>query len=535
MANEGLKQRLAAILSADVKGYSRLLSQDRVSTINTLNDHREMFANFVQQYDGRVVDSPGDNILIVLESVSDAVNCAVEIQREIAERNAEVPSARMMQWRIGVNLGDLVEEDGKVYGDGVNIAARLENLAEPGGICISGRVHGQVHGKLGLEYEPLGEHTVKNIDGPIRVYRVLSYPGAAAHRVVKAKGDLVRRWRKTAMVAAAILIAGLGGLAIWHYTSQSDTEPIQATKSDTALEPAQKKPAIAVLPFVNMSDDPKQEYFSDGISEDLITDLSGVSGLLVTSRTTTFAFKGTSLKHGEIAEELGVQYLLEGSVRKVGNDVRINAQLIDTNTGHHLWADRYDGKYEDVLRLQDRISARIVASLKVALTQTDRDRLAKRETDNIHAYDAVLRASDLMRRYIPENVEKALQLCKRAIELDPNYARAYGILSLIYHQTSLPIQIDLSFEERHLQGREYLGKAMLNPTSDAYRVAVWHLHRPERDFDGAIQAAEMAVALEPNFFENYFLVAFAHIWNGQPEIAFDYIATAERIDPACVF
>ena len=289
MADEGFKRKLAAILSADVEGYSRLMDDDEEATVRTLTTYRSAISDLVQQYRGRVVDSPGDNILAEFKSVVDAVNCAVEIQRELAERNAELLDNCKMQFRIGVNLGDVIDEDGRIYGDGVNIAARVESLAEAGGICISGRAHDQVENKLGLEYENLGKHEVKNISRPIQVYRVLSYPGADAYRVVQAKKTLGRKWRIIGMLAAIVVIV-IGGLAIWQFYMRRPTE--EPASVEKMAYPLPDKPSIAVLPFDNMSDDPKQEFFSDGISEEIISALSKTDQLFVIARNSTFTYKG---------------------------------------------------------------------------------------------------------------------------------------------------------------------------------------------------------------------------------------------------
>jgi TolB-like protein len=307
MNPQEFERKLSAILSADVVEYSRLMGEDEDLTIHTLTGNRKMMAALINQYKGRVVDSPGDNLLAEFSSVTQAVNCAVEIQRELAERNAELPEDRRMLYRIGVNLGDVAQEGERIYGDGVNIAARLESLAEPGGICISGFVYNQVKNRLKHEYEYLGEQSVKNIKEAVPVYRVLSLPGAAAHRVIKAK---------------------------------------KAAEKAQMTSPISDKPSIAVLPFVNMSGDPEQEYFSDGITEDLITDISKISGLFVIARNSTFAYKGQSVDVRQIANDLGVRYVLEGSVRKAAGKVRINAQLVDSTTGSHLWAERYDGSLQ---------------------------------------------------------------------------------------------------------------------------------------------------------------------------------------------
>jgi adenylate cyclase len=348
MAEQGFKRKLTAILSADVEGYSRLMDDDEEATVHTLTTYRTAINDLVQQYRGRIVDNPGDNILSEFASVVDAVNCAVEIQRELAERNAELPYNRKMEFRIGINLGDVIEEEGRIYGDGVNIAARVEAMAEAGGTCISGSAYDQVANKLGLKYENLGEHQVKNIATPIRIFRVLSLPGAAAHRVVRAKTTTAKRWKRVIFAIMVFIVVSFAVGTIWRFYFRPSVEPASVAKM---AYPLPDKPSIAVLPFTNMSDDPKQEYFADGMTEDLITDLSQMSNLFVIARNSTFFYKGKPVKIRQVAEELGVRYVLEGSVRKAKGQVRINAQLIDATTGHHLWAERYDGMLEDIFAL----------------------------------------------------------------------------------------------------------------------------------------------------------------------------------------
>ncbi|MCK5487907.1 MAG: adenylate/guanylate cyclase domain-containing protein, partial [Desulfobacterales bacterium] len=407
MAQNGFKRRLTAILSADVEGYSRLMRDDEEATIQRLTTYRTAMTAMIQQYRGRVVDAPGDNLLAEFTSVVDAVNCAVEIQRELAERNAELSEEHRMKFRIGVNLGDVFEEGERIYGDGVNIAARMESLAEGGGICISGTVYDAIESKIGLEYESLGEQEVKNIDKPVRVYRVLSFPGAAAHRVIKAKKAVGKIWRNIALAIAVILVVA-GAVVIWNnYMSQS-RPPVEAASVERMAFPLPDKPSIAVLPFVNMSEDAKQEYFSDGITEDLITDLSKISGLFVIARNSSFVYKGRSVKVREVAEELGVRYVLEGSVRRAGDQVRINAQLIDATTGGHLWAERYDGSLADVFALQDRVTRQIVSALAVNLTARERTLHARSETRVPEAYDAFLRGWAYYRRNTPEDYAEAV-------------------------------------------------------------------------------------------------------------------------------
>jgi len=390
MAEEGFKRKLAAILSADVEGYSRLMDDDEEATVRTITSYRSAITDLVQQYRGRVVDSPGDNILADFTSVVDAVNCAVEIQRDLAERNTELAYNRKMQFRIGVNLGDVIEEDGRIYGDGVNIAARVESLSEAGGICISGRAHDQVENKLGLEYEDLGKHEIKNISRPIQVYRVLSYPGAAAHRVVQAKESLGRKWRIISFSVTAIVIVAVA-LGTWQfYMRRPSVEPASVEKM---AFPLPEKPSIAVLPFDNMSDDPKQEYFSDGITEEIISALSKTDQLFVIARNSTFTYKGKPVKVKQVAEELGVRYVLEGSVRKSEDQVRITAQLIDATTGHHLWAERYDRDLKDIFALQDEITMKIITALQVELTDGEQMRIWAKKSKRL---DVLLKAMELI-------------------------------------------------------------------------------------------------------------------------------------------
>ena len=288
MAPEGFKRKLTAILNADVEGYSRLMRENEETTIRTLTTYREAMTTLIQKCRGRVVDSPGDNLLAEFASLVDAVQCAVDIQRELAERNAELPAENKMVFRIGVNLGDVVEEDGRIYGDGVNIAARFESVCEGGGICISGTAFEHIEHKLDLEFEDLGDQEVKNITKPVRVYRVLSDPGAAAHRVVKAKRALQMKWRKSAMALAALLVIGAGALAMWNFFLQPAPPTVKPASTDILAFPLPDKPSIAVLPFENLSDDPKQEYFADGLTVDLITNLSLYRELFVISRNSSF-------------------------------------------------------------------------------------------------------------------------------------------------------------------------------------------------------------------------------------------------------
>jgi adenylate cyclase len=349
MTTQEVKRKLVAILSADVKGYSRLMGEDEEATVRTLNVYKEVMANLIQQHHGRVVDAPGDNVLAEFASVVDAVRCAVMIQKELKARNAELPENRRMEFRIGVNLGDVIEDGEQILGDGVNIAARLESLSEAGGICISGTAFDHVRNKLDLGYEYLGEQTVKNIALPVRVYRVLMEPEAAG-KVIGEKKAKPKQWQRPALYFAITLIVVVAAIAIWKLYVRP-TPPLEVASKEKMAFPLPDVPSIAVLPFVNMSEDPKQEFLCDGMTEAIITALSKVPRMLVIARNSTFTYKGKPVKVKQVSEDLGVRYVLEGSLQRSGDRLRINAQLIDALTGNHLWAERYDRDLKDIFAL----------------------------------------------------------------------------------------------------------------------------------------------------------------------------------------
>jgi TolB-like protein/class 3 adenylate cyclase/Tfp pilus assembly protein PilF len=528
MAEEGFKRKLAAILSADVEGYSRLMDDDEEATVRTLKTYRTAINDLVQQYRGRIVDSPGDNILAEFSSVVDAVNCSVEIQRELAERNTELAYNRQMQFRIGVNLGDVIEDDGNIYGDGVNIAARVESLADAGGICISGRAHDQVENKLGLEYEDLGKHEVKNISRPIQVYRVLSYPGAAAHRVVQAKTNLGRRWRKIGLSVAVVVLV-VAALGIWQFYMRRPTvEPALAEKMSFPLP---DKPSIAVLPFANMSEDPKQEYFSDGITEDIITALSKIPKLFVIARNSTFTYKGKPVKVQQVSEELGVQYVVEGSVRKAEDRVRITAQLIDALSGHHIWAEKYDRNIKNIFAVQDEITKKIITALQIKLTEGEQAGVYSRGTDNLEAYLNAMKANWLLLNGTKDGVLKALDLAKEAVDLDPNYAFAYKVLGAA-HGVTLWLQMSKNPRETLKRTIELHQRSVeLNDSLAIAHAALGYWLMYVRQHDKAVAEGERAFILEPGSADTIHVYAAILTYAGKRKEAIPLFEEALRLNP----
>lgn len=529
MADQEYQRRLTAILSADVAGYSLLMRDDEAATVRTITTYRKALAQLIQQYRGRMVDSPGDNILAEFTSVVDAVNCAVEIQRELAERNAEMPEDRKMKFRIGINLGDVIAEGKRIYGDGVNIAARLEGLADVGGICISGTVYDAIESKIGLEYEFLGEQEVKNIDKPIRAYRVLSYPGAAAHRVVKAKKAEGKKWRKLTTAAVAVITVAAVAAIVWNsYLRPPVIEKASIEKMAFTLP---DKPSIAVLPFNNMSGDPKQEYFSDGITEEIITALSKTPKMLVIARNTTFTYKGKAVKINQIAEELGVQYVLEGSIRKSNNRVRITVQLIDAITGHHLWAERYDRNLEDVFSLQDEITIKIISALQVKLTDGEIAHISATRTQNLEAYLKILKARDYYMHFNKRDNTLAQRSAEESIALDPGYPFPYALLGWTHF---LDVWYGTSKSPKQSISRAFdlaqKGLA-LDPSLVQAHSLLAYLYTFKKQYEKGIAEAERTVEINPNFADGYCHIARILHYVGRNMESIELYKKAMRLNP----
>jgi adenylate cyclase len=544
-----MERKLAAIFSADVKGCSRLMGDDETATIRALTTYREVLATFIQQHRGRVVDSPGDNLLAEFPSVVQAVQCAVAVQRELHARNAELPPQRRMEFRIGINLGDVVVDGERIYGDGVNIAARLEGLAEGGGICISGTVYDQVETKLPLQYEALGEQAVKNIARPVRVYRLRREPVAATSgaseeaqapdvavgHTLPTQADAGRhvlawsRRRGTLALVAVLLILGTA-VTVWQRVFRA-TAPASLSRTEQAVGlPLPDKPSIAVLPFLNLSSNPEQEYFSDGITEDLITDLSKLSGLFVIARNSVFTYKGRSVKPAEVSRELGVRYVLEGSVRRAGHRVRITAQLIDATTGYHRWAERYDRELQDIFAVQEEIARKIMAALEVQLTQGEHVGRARNYSDNLEAYDYYLRGVEFYQRSTQEANAQAQQVFEKAIALDPQFAVAYAALGGTYY---VAWAFQWTRDPQTLERAFALAQQAISlnaSLSTAHRL-LGYVYSWRQQHDQAVAAAEQAVELDPNNADGY--AALADILNGagRPQDAIGLVEKAMRLNP----
>jgi TolB-like protein/class 3 adenylate cyclase len=524
MTTEDFKRRLSAILSADVEGYSQLMREDEEATVHTLTTYRTAMTHLINQYRGRVVDSPGDNILAEFTSVVDAVNCGVELQRELAERNVELRENRRMQFRIGINLGDVIEEGERIYGDGVNIAARMEGLAKAGEICISGTVYDAIEAKLGLGYEYLGEQELKNIDKPIRAYRVLSLPGAAAHRVVKAKRAVGKTWRNVVVAIVAVLLVG-AAFAVWHFYLRTFPISEEVASVEKMAVPLPEKPSIVVLPFANMSGDPKQEYFSDGI------DLSKVSGLFVIARNSSFSYKGKQVKVKDVAKDLGVRYVLEGSVRRSGNRLRITAQLIEAETGDHLWAERYDRKIKDIFSVQDQVTQKVVSELAVTLKASEAERLYRKHTENIEAYDLYVR---LIRECWPPKKEchaKAIELSTQVIELDPKFGGGYQLLSYLLsagvrfgHSTSPREDVEKALELAQQA-------VSVDDTFAPSYISLASAYLMKKQHEDALAAASAAVRIEPGGYNSNMWLGFYLHWMGRGEEAVKAVKKAQQLNP----
>jgi adenylate cyclase len=486
MNERTVQRRLAAILSADAQGYSRLMSEDDAATVRMLAACRETVTQLVQARHGRVVDMPGDNILAEFGSAVDAVEAAVAIQRKLAADNSEQSEQRRMQFRIGVNLGDVIVEEGRIYGDGINVAARVEKLADPGGICISGKVHEEVRRKLDLEFDDLGEHELHNISAKVRVYRIALERGSDARRAERPKGGAAER---------------------------------------------QAKPSIIVLPFTNMSGAAEQEFFVDGLTEDILTDLSRFRDLFVISRNTSFKFKGQAVDVRKIARDLGVQYVIEGSVRRAGNRVRVTVQLIDGETDTHLWAERYDRDLEDIFAIQDEITSAIVAILPGRVAAAAHDRAERKPPGNMVAYECVLEAKVLHHRAKREDNDKAQILIGRAIELDPKYAHAHAWKAcIIGQQLVYGWCADPESTRREIERELEIAVALDENDSDVQRVFA-ALRLIQKNHDKAQFHQQRALSLNPN--DDLIVVQQGEIltWIGEPESGIPWIQKAMRLNP----
>jgi len=476
-------RRLAAILAADVAGYSRLMGADEEGTLAALKAiRRELGDPKVKEHRGRIVKTTGDGLLIEFASVVDAVRCAVEVQRGMAERNAEVPEARRIEFRIGINLGDIIRDGRDIFGDGVNIAARLEALSEPGGICVSGIVHDQVRDKLDVAFEDMGERQVKNISRPVHVWR--------------------RRLGAKPVIPAS-----------------------------TPL-PLPDKPSIAVLPFANMSGDPEQEYFADGMVEEIITALSRIRWLFVIARNSSFTYKGQAVDVKQVGRELGVRYVLEGSVRKAGDRVRITGQLIDAATGVHLWADRFDGSLKDVFELQDRVASSVAGVIEPTLQAAEIRRAAERPTSDPTTYDLYLRALPLWSTYEKDRIIRALDLLGQAIERAPHYGPALALAAQCYNVLAVSGWTDDS-EASHRKAIDLARQALrwAPDDPDALANAGFVLGVLGEDIDLAIASIDRSLALNPSFARGWAWSAVLRNVAGQPDIAIEHFNRSLRLNP----
>jgi adenylate cyclase len=482
MTEEQAKRKLAAIFSADVKGYSRLMSENEQATIETLKKYRGIMELLIDKFYGRVVDSPGDNILAEFPSAVNAVNCAIDIQKELKSNNAELPENRRMEFRIGVNLGDVVTDAAKIYGDGVNIAARMEGLAEAGGICISGTVYDHVENKLNAHYEYIGPKEVKNITKPVRVYRVL-------------------------------------------------TEPVERVSPRGITFELPEKPSIAVLPFVNMSGDPEQDYFSDGITEDIITALSRSPLLFVIARNSTFSYRGKSLDVRKVSAELGVRYILEGSVRKSGNRLRVTAQLIDGITGNHVSAEKYDGDLKDIFDLQDQITQQVVAAIPWQITFDMSEKLTRLDRPDVRTWDLLARGLKLFYEATKESLSDAEALFRRAVASAPTSCEGhYFLAGVLIHQAFMGYASDkkkTSYEAYELAKRA----VALEERNEYAHWVMGMIDLYRGDHNKAIAEYQRAIELNPNCSLAYGSLGTAFNYIGEFDKSIRNNEIAIRSDP----
>ena len=489
MAEARIQRRLSAVLAADMVGYARLMEVDEAGTLTRLKALRgELIDRKFDEHRGRIVKTTGDGFLVEFDSVADAVQSAVEVQRGLAERNRSVQPDKHILFRIGINIGEIIIDGEDIYGNGVNLAARLEGLAEPGGICISGPVYDQIENILSLGYEDLGEQKVKNITKPVRGYAI---------------------------------------------RMQTDETTAMATDARPDVPPPHvpERPSIAVLPFTNMSTDPEQEFFADGMSEDITTALSKISGLFVIARNSSFVYKGKAVDLRQVGRDLGVRYVLEGSVRTAGNKIRITAQLIEVAAGGHVWSARFDRDLTDLFALQDEITSNVVTALHVRLVEGEQARVWCRSTDNLGAWECLTQALPHFRRYTQQDNARARTLFEKAVELDPGYATAWVWIGWTHWAEARFLWVKEPGEAA-ARATELARKALAldNDLSETHAL-LSAIHLMNREFDEAIAEGEVAVGLDPNGADVTALLAMTLNWSGQPEEARAMIEKAKRMSP----
>ena len=538
MTSDNLKRKLTAILSADVKGYSRLMGEDEEWTLRTLNTYKGLIRNLVGEHRGRVVGSPGDNVLAEFASVVDAVECAVEIQQVLRAKNALLPETRKMDFRIGINLGDVIEEGDSIYGDGVNIAARLEALAEAGGICISESAYQQIENKIPLRYDYLGEHEVKNIAKPVRVYRARIEPEGTPSQVSEEK-EPGRKRLSRAVLAGIALVVIAGAVALYQFALRPSPPQMEVASKEKMALPLPDVPSIAVLPFENMSGDPKQEFLCDGITEEIITALSKAPSLFVIAHSSTFIYKGKSAEVKQVSEKFGVRYVLEGSVQRSADRIRINAQLIDALTGRHIWAERYDRDLKDLFAMQDDITMKILTAIRVKLTEGEQESISEKNYQKYYkgkqGLDCYLKLLEWHKNWQKginiENIRVLRRIDEEALGICPENPRVYAQLGWIHWQEYM-LGMGKSPQESLEKGIEMAQKALaMDDSTAAAHSLLSVLYGLKREYDKSIAEGERAVALDPGGARVHQIYANSLTWAGRTEEAIPLFQKALRLDP----
>ena len=531
MDNSTVKRKLAAIFYADVAGYSRLTGADEIGTHRKLSESLDLFISAIESHGGRTVHFAGDAILAVFDSVLDATSAAIKGQRELGIRNKDVPEDERLLFRVGINLGDVIVDRNDIFGDGVNVAARLESLAEPGGICISGMVERQVRGKLDVGFEDMGLQQVKNISDAVYTYKVLLDPADAGVQRAQRETKRAMNWKALSMAGAAAAVI-LGVIAVWQLGVPA-LEKQQAAKpaSTTQTVSTSEKPTVAILPFSNLSQEAGTEHLADGIAEDVITALSQVPGLAVISRNSTFSYKGQNVTPTHVSEKLGARYVLEGSFRKAGERVRVSARLIDTSTNLTLWAEQLDREFSDVFMLQDEIAGAIVRNLSLRLANAERLRVSSKRPQNVQAYDYVLQARQLTFTRGRESRAQAKKLLDKALELDPNYAQAFAALAWV-HAFDSRIGRPEQREQALSQALEAATKAYELDKGDYFTNWTLGLVNSHLRNDAkAFEYFEKALSLNPNAAEIYTHMVRNHLRKNDKRAALDAARTAIRLNP----